>query len=553
MQTLKMVALGGMGSVTQNMFVYEYEDEILLVDCGIGFPDSYMPGVDVLIPDIRYLLTEIEQGKKIVGLVFSHGHDDHIAAAPYLLQYLPEFPLFGSPLTARFAESRMSDGGLSKTVTVIANTDVVRISDNFSVQLIPVTHSVPDTRHVVIRTPEGIIYHGSDFKLDNNPVDGQKTDEQLIRSIGDEGVLCMNIDCLRVERSERTPSESSVGPSLFKLMQETHGKHIVTLMSSHLHRIQQVIDAAEQLHRKVAFVGRSVEQNVKVALDLNKLHVKPGTLVDKKDMGDIRDSELCVIVAGSQGQEGSSLMRAIFGEHPVLQIKQADTVVFSADVIPGNELAYFAAIDELFRTGVHVQYPDIMPTIHSSGHASLPEQLDVLSWVHPRYVLPIGGADRHRYLFSQAVVEGKHMDNDQVLLPNSGEIIGFSAGNVRSIDQLTLQPQVVDGLGVGDVGPVVLSDRRALSEAGMVVVVLPRMKNEYLLKEMTVVSRGFIFMREAQEVIEFMKQTVAEIVAEQGDALKDDELKKTIERRLARKLYKIIKREPLIVAVILDV
>lgn len=553
MHTLKMVALGGMGSVTQNMFVYEYEDEILLVDCGIGFPDSYMPGVDVLIPDIRFLLSELEQGKRIVGLVFSHGHDDHIAAAPYILQYLPEFPLFGSPLTARFAEGRMSDGGINREVKTVSTSEVIKISEYFSFQLIPVTHSVPDTRHVVIRTPEGIIYHGSDFKLDASPVDGVKTDEAAIRAIGDEGVLCMNIDSLRVERTEQTPSEAAVGPVLLRLMKGTTGKHIVTLMSSHIHRIQQVIDAAEQLGRRVVFVGRSVEQNVKAAVDLKKLHLKPGTMVDKKDMGDYADSELCVIVAGSQGQEGSSLVRAAFGEHPVLQIKPSDTVVFSADVIPGNELGYYAAIDELFKNGVHVLYPDIEPQIHSSGHASRPEQFEVLKWVHPRYVLPIGGADRHRYLFNQAVVEAGIVEAEQVLLPNSGEIIGFSQGAVRSIDTLTLQPQVVDGLGVGDVGPVVLSDRRALSQAGMVVVVIPRNRHEYLLKEMTVVSRGFIFMREAQEVIEFMKQTVAEIIAEQGEALKDDELKKTIERRLARKLYKIIKREPLIVAVILDV
>ncbi len=548
-----MVALGGMGNVTQNMYVYECEDEMLLVDCGIGFPDSYMPGVDVLIPDVRYILTQLEAGKKIVGLIFSHGHDDHIAAAPYIFPHLPEFPLYGSPLTAKFAETRMSDSGVMRKVTVVSNTEVVKVSEYFSFQLIPVTHSVPDTRHVVIRTPEGIIYHGSDFKLDDAPIDGIKTDEALIRAIGKEGVLCMNIDSLRVERSEPTPSESAVGPELMALQKRTIGKHIVTLMSSHIHRIQQVVNAAESVGRKVVFVGRSVEQNVATALDLKKLHMKDGTFVDKKDMSNYRDSELCVIVAGSQGQEGSSLMRAISGEHPVLQIKKTDMVVFSADVIPGNELAYFAAIDELFRTGVHVVYPDISPTIHSSGHASKPEQLRLLSWVQPRYVLPIGGADRHRYLFSQAVIESGAMHENQVLLPDSGEIIGFSDGNVRSIDRLTLQPQVVDGLGVGDVGPVVLSDRRALSEAGMVVVVIPRHKNEFLLRDMTVVSRGFIFMREAQEVIEFMKQTVAEIIAEQGDRTKDDDIKRTIEKRLARKLYKIIKREPLIVAVILDV
>lgn len=553
MSQLKIVALGGMGNVTQNMFLYEYEDEILLVDCGIGFPDSYMPGVDVLIPDVRYLLEALEKGKQIVGQVFTHGHDDHIAAAPYIYSRLPEFPIFASPLTARFAEERLHDGGIGRKVTMVTNTNPIKIGSYFSVRFVPVTHSVPDTRHVAITTPEGTIYHGSDFKMDPTPVDGEVTDEHTIKEIAKDGVLCMMIDCLRVEREEETPSEKTVGPVLEQTMAQTTGKYILTLMSSHIHRIQQAIWAAEKHHRKVSFIGRSVEQNVKLALELKRLDIPKGMMVDKRDLGDYKDRELCVIVAGSQGQEGSSLMRAIYGEHQMLDIKPNDTVVFSADAIPGNEVAYFEAIDELARNKIHVLYPSIMPGLHSSGHASMPEQQTILGWVRPQYVMPVGGADRHRYKFFEMVAKPLGFTEQQVLIPESGEILGFQNGTVHSIDTLNLQPQIVDGLGIGDVGPIVLSDRRTLGQAGIVVVVIPRSGKEFLLKEVAVVSRGFIFMKDAEEVVEFIKQTVAEIISENKGQVKDEEVRRVIERRLSRKLYKIIQREPMIVPVILDV
>ena len=553
MSSIKLLSLGGHGNVTQNMYVYEYEDEILLVDCGIGFPDSYMPGVDVLIPDIRYLLDSLEQGKRIVGMVFSHGHDDHIAAAPYLLPHLPEFPLFGSPLTARFAEARLKDGGHERTVTSVPTSQAFSVGQYFSVRLIAVTHSVPDTRHVVITTPAGTIYHGSDFKIDPNPVDGVVTDKTAIAEVGKAGVLCMLVDSLRVERSEETPSESAVGPALERILHETKGKYIVTLMSSHIHRIQQVINACKAHQRKVVFVGRSVEQNVKMALELGKLEMPPGMQVDKRDITDHRDSELCVIVAGSQGQEGSSLMRAVFGEHPVLQIKPNDTVVFSADAIPGNEMNFYGAIDELARNHVHVVYPAVCPEIHSSGHAGLHEQIELVELVKPQMLLPVGGADRHRYLFAEKVAEPMGYAPQAILLPESGQILEINAGGAHVVNSINLQAQIVDGLGIGDVGPVVLSDRRTLGQSGIVVVVIPRTKKEYLLREIAVVSRGFIFMREAEEVIEFIKQSVAGIIDSKEGQAKDEELKRTIEKRISRKLYKIIKREPMIVPVLLDV
>ncbi len=549
---LEIVPLGGMGEVTQNMFLYQYQNEILIVDCGIGFPDMYMPGADIIIPDISYLLKQIEQGKKIVGMILSHGHDDHIAALPYLLPELPDFPIYGSPLTAGFAEQRIKDGKLKKSVKRIQDKTPIQVGQHFEFYTMAITHSVPDTKHLLINTPAGKIYHGSDFKLDTNPVDGVLSDVAAFSQLGQEGVFLMLMDCLRVERSQRTKSESTVGPALEQEINTTQGKFIVTLMSSHIHRIQQVVDLAVKYNRKVAFVGRSVEQNMRVATNLGKLHVPKKALINKRKINDYPDHELVVIIAGSQGQEGSSLVRAVYGEHRAVSIKEHDKVVFSADAIPGNEVPYYKAIDELSRNRIEVVYPTISPDVHQSGHASAPEQQELLSLVKPSFVMPIGGADRHRELFRKNVAKKLGYSDQQILIPTNGQVISL-ADNTWTIDQeINLNPKIVDGLGVGDVGPVVFSDRMALSEAGIVVVVLPRHNHKFDFRNIEVISRGFVFMKQADEVINFIKDETTKFVKARKKKFNDYELKKKLERKLSRKLYKVIQREPMIVSVIHD-
>lgn len=552
MSELKIIPLGGMGNVTQNMFIYEYEDEIVIVDCGIGFPDVFMPGVDVLIPDISYLTTRLEQGKRIVGMILTHGHDDHIGALPYILPDLPAFPIYASPLTAAFALNRMRDGGVERSIEVVTGPELFTIGDHFQAQAFKMTHSVPDTRHYAIHTPEGIIYHGSDFKLDPTPVDGVLPDFEGITKLASNNVLGMLIDCLRVERQEWTKSESLVGPVIEEEMISTQGMFILTLMSSHIHRIQQAVDAAVKHGRKIVFVGRSVEQNVEEALNLRKLKLSRDQMVDKRDIGNYKPKQLCVIIAGSQGQEGSSLMRAVYGDHPVIQIRPQDKVVFSADVIPGNEINFYGAIDELCRNHIQVVYPDISPNLHQSGHASAPEQQELLGMVKPKFVMPIGGADRHRYLFGEFVAAKVGYHSDRVLTPANGDILSFKNMEPSVHEHLVLKPRAVDGLGIGDVGPVVLSDRRTLGQSGIIVLVIPRRQGHLDLQDITVVSRGFVFMKEAGEVIEFIKQATAEIVREAGGDAKLEEVRRLIERRLSRRLYKIIKREPMIVPVIIE-
>lgn len=552
MSKLKLLPLGGMGGVTQNMYVYQYENEILLVDCGIGFPDMYMPGVDTLIPDINYVLEQLERGAKIVGMVLSHGHDDHIGALPYLLGDLPSFPIYGSPLTAGFARDRLADKKLDREIQVVDGKQTIKVSEYFSFKLIAMTHSVPDTRHVVIETPVGKIYHGSDFKLDKHPVDGILSDMDEVKKVADEGILLALIDSLRVEQDTWTRSESEVGPVLEKEMTDVKGKILVTLMSSHLHRIQQVINACEKLGRQVVFVGRSVEQNVTSGNLLKKLHIPVGLQVDKNHINEVPDSRLCVIIAGSQGQEGSSLVRAVYGEHRIIQITPEDKVIFSANVIPGNEINYYAAIDELSANKVDVVYPEINSGVHSSGHASCEEQREMVEALGAKYLMPIGGADRHRALFRKLVAKASGYDDNHILLPKSGEVLGIDENGVKIVDEVFLNAKAVDGLGIGDVGPVVLSDRLSLSKAGIIVLVLPRIAGRFELADMKVVSRGFVFMKEADEVVAFIKEKTAEIIGEEKSNIKEDELKKKIERRLAKRLYKVIQREPMIVPVIME-
>jgi len=551
MPGLKIIPLGGMGNVTQNMYVYEYEDEMMIFDCGIGFPTQHMPGVDVMIPDITYLLDQIDQGKKIVGMILTHGHDDHIGATPYILPELPEFPIFASPLTAGFAQHRIEDASIERPITVFEDNMLFSVGKYFTVEGFPMTHSVPDTRHFAIHTPEGVIYHGVDFKIDLQPVDKVLPDFDTISRLGKEGILCMLMDCLRVEREDWSKSESAVYPALEESMVDVKGKYIITLMSSHIHRIQQTAHAAARFGRKIAFIGRSVEQNVDVARQLHKLQIPADMIIDKRDLQNYKDHELCIIVAGSQGQEGSSLVRAIYGDHPVLQIKEKDRVVFSSDAIPGNELPYYGAIDELSRNGVTVLYPDVMPDLHQSGHGGAKEQQLLISLVKPSYVFPMGGQDRHRAKFHELVAEKMGYKDSQILIPAMGDIIEFHDGVPSVNEHLELHPRLVDGLGVGDVGRAVLSDRQALGREGMIVLVLPRIRGHIDLKNINVISRGFVFMKEAQDVVDFLKQTTIEIIEDVGES-NDEELKRAIEKRLTRKLYKIIRRTPMVLPVIVE-
>ncbi len=548
MSSLRIIPLGGMGNVTKNCFAYEYGDEILLVDGGIGFPESSMLGIDVLIPDISYVQKRVEQGARVVGMCLSHAHDDHIAALPYLIPELPDFPIYGSPLTSAFAMARMADGGVEKEVFVAPYKKQIQLG-SFFVEFVHLTHSVPHTTHLVIDTPEGIVYHGSDFKLDLSPVDGNLPDFASIALAGERGVLCALVDCLRVERSGWSPSEHILQETFERELADCEGKYIVTLMSSNIHRIQLLCDVMQKVGRKVVCIGRSVEQNVQTAQEIGVLHVEKDLLVHKKHMDEYRDAQLCIIVAGSQGQPGSSLVRAVYGEHNQLSIGPKDKVVFATEPIPGNEQNVYEAIDELSRNGIDVSYSDIDAGLHVSGHASSTEQKLLVSLLHPKYVFPIGGSDRHRVEFSKMVAPMGY-DERAVLLPKDGEVVAFENGKQARAETLLLRSLMVDGLGVGDVGSMVLADRRKMAEEGMVVILIPKTKEGFRLDQIRVVSRGFVFVRDSEEIIAAIQDEVASVLSRDQKA-DEGELRKAIEKKVIKKMDEVIGRTPLVLPVFL--
>ncbi|MBQ6438121.1 ribonuclease J [bacterium] len=562
-QPLQILPIGGIEQVTQNMYLFMYQNEILIVDCGIGFPDMQMPGADIVIPDISYLKRLVTNGQKIVGMILTHGHDDHIAALPYLLPQLPEFPIYASRLTAGFAANRLLDGGNYTPVHAIPDRQELAIGQFFSVTPLAVTHSVPDTKHFLIKTPVGNLYHGTDFKLDDTPVDGILPDYEFMDEIGQQDVRLMLSDCLGVEVSHRCGSESSVGPVILKYMQNFSGKVIVTLMSSHIHRIKQVMDAAAATGRKVALVGRSVEQNVLTAAELGFITDDHDVIISKKDIKEYPDDKLVLIVAGSQGQEGSSLTRAIYGDLREVHITPRDRVLFSADAIPGNELTYYGAVDQLLIHGVDTIYPAVDEGLHQSGHAKRPEMIDLARRIKPRKILPIGGNNRHRVKYQQLVAPEIGLKPEDILLPAEGDIISlFPDGHTQTSGNVGLRPQIVDGLGVGDVGPKVFSDRRVLGQAGILIIIIKHYKNRQAAKaagivtnkqglsfaDMTVISRGFVFTDEGKsnEVIAYVKKRVSELLTLHMHADNKEECERQVEQDLSKSLYKIIQREPMI-------
>lgn len=548
---LKIFPIGGISDVTKNMFLYELGDDLLVVDCGIGFPDETMPGVEFLVPDIEYLVKRLNEGAILHGIVLTHGHDDHIAALPYVLRELPANPpIYGSPLTAEFAMTRLEDGGVEKEVHRFPEGEILQLGP-FGIEPVWVTHSIPDTRHLAIHTPEGLIYHGSDFKFDPTPVDNAPSDLDHMAALGKQGILCAMVDCLRIERPHPGKSESEVITAIRQEMQDVSGKIVVTLMSSSIHRIQQVIDAAAEIGRKVSFVGRSVEQNVNSAMNLGYLHFPPEIKVNKRNLADVPDNKICVIVAGSQGQPGSSLVRAVDGSHRFLSVNRGDKVIFTSDVIPGSERNVYGTINKIFEIGgVDVAYTDLNPGLHTSGHASADEQMELVKLLNPKYLFPIGGEARHRVLFANKVEELGYKPN-QVVLPKEGKIVEFVQGGMRYGAQIKLRQRTVDASGMASVVAEHLDERSLLGKGGALVVSV-RLDDEVSQitpDDVAVDTRGVSVSDE------FLRQrfiaVVQDLVAEQVSTLDDEsvnqpDMRKKLEKMIARTAEEDLGVSPLV-------
>lgn len=546
---LKILPIGGIGGVTKNMYLYEYENQIMIVDCGIGFPTQGMLGVDVLIPDISYLEDKKDQ---ILGILLTHAHDDHIAALPYILPELPQVPIYGSNLTIGFAADRLKDFRQPADFRPFPDQGPLQLGP-FQIEPIKMTHSVPDTRHFAIHTPVGTIYHGSDFKIDLTPVDGVIPDFQQIARLGEKGVLCLLSDCLRSEKMTHSYSESILTETFEREIRGVRGKFIITSMSSNVHRIQQAVDVAINHGRKIAFIGRSVEQNIKTATRLGFFRLPQKAIVNKKRINKIRPQDLCVIIAGSQGQPESSLSRAALGQHTLISINPEDKVVFSSEPIPGNEDAVYTAIDNISRIGADIAYSDVDDNLHVSGHASAIEQQLLMALTKPKYLLPIGGTYRHMVQYQKLAGQMGHHPNTVFLL-GDGDTLELNPDRVTRGSKLKLKTVMVDGTGIGDVGTIVLADRKTMSDSGMVVIVIPVGSDGQLRGRVEVISRGFVFMKKSGELIDQIEQGVLDTLDKHQDSLGDwKSLRRVIEGEIGDLVYKETERSPLILPVLMQI
>ena len=464
---LKLISLGGFGLVTKNMFVYETPEDIVIIDCGMGFPDEEMLGVDLVIPDISYLKNKKD---KIRGIILSHGHEDHIGATRFLLPELPRVPIFGSNLTIALVKRKLSEVNVAADLRVIDRRRTLRLG-KFNIDFIQVTHSIPETLHIFMMTPYGNIYHGTDFKFDWTPIDGNQIEVEKMVKAGETGVDLMLSDCLRSEREGYTPSEQTLVEIFEREIGKAKGRFIVTTMSSNISRLKTAIEVSLARGRKIVLAGRSIKEIVKIGCQLGYIHLSRQQEISSRRMSKYPPNKITILAAGSQGQTGSALDRIASGEYDDIRVQPDDFVVFSTDYIPGNESSIQSLIDSFMKQGATVSYMDIIEDLHVSGHGAQRELSLLMHLVKPRYLLPIGGGFRQMKQYA-LLAQRNGYAKDKILLPLSGDIISLEKGKAKIDGHTQTRNIMVDGLGVGDVGNVVLRDRDVLSKEGVVVAVL---------------------------------------------------------------------------------
>ncbi len=551
MDSLSFIPLGGIGDVTKNMYLYEYKNEILIVDCGIGFPHGAMPGVNLLLPDVSYL---INTKKRIVGMVLTHGHEDHIGGLPFILPQIgKDFPIYATPLTAAFANEKLREFGTKIKVNVVDfGSNGVNLG-SFKADFIRVTHSVPDTSHIFITTPVGNFYHGSDFKFDDTPYDGNKTDYEKIQRLAGRGVMCLMSDCLGAERPTKSVSEYGLLDNFQKEIENCQGKFFVTTYSSNVARINQVIYASESVGRKICFVGRSLISSTEVSKKLGYLTMKQGTQIETEEIKRYPDNKLTLIVAGAQGQENSAMVRIANGESKDVKIKEKDTIVFSSDPIPGNEIAVYELIDTLSKRGAKVLYSDLPPKFRVSGHGSAEELATLLDLVKPKRMIPIGGNFRHMVAYSR-MAERKGYQKSQTLLLDDGQEVIFSKENIKMGRVIPVKNIYVDEVSGEEVESFVLRDRQKLQEGGIVIAICEiDSSNSQLIESPNLIVRGFPFGNK-KKIIESISYDLKGILgSKKGRVTNWTYVRNLVEEVVAKGIYKKLRRRPLVIPVVMEV
>jgi ribonuclease J len=544
-ETLRIIPLGGVGEVGKNMTVFEMGDTAIVIDCGLMFPESDMLGIDLVIPDISYLM---EAPDFLKGIFLTHGHEDHIGALPYVLRQL-EAPLYATRLTRGLIEVKLRDAKLLDTTEIhtVAPGDRVTVGP-FTVAFFHVCHSIPDAVGMAIETPYGVVIHTGEYKFDYTPVDGRLTDYGALASYGNRGVLAMLSDSTNAERPGYTPSERTIAEAIEKVFSQAKGRIIVSTFASNISRVQQVIDAALKHNRRVGVVGRSMVENLRMARSLGYLNAPDDMFLRFEELETLPPSQVVIVCTGTQGEPTSALVRMANQEHRQVSIQHGDTVILSATPIPGNEELVHRTIDNLFRLGATVFYQNLLG-VHVSGHASQEEQKMMISLVQPRYFIPIGGEYRHLVLHAQ-MAKGLGIPEENVFVVENGQVIEFDDKGARLGQRVGGGHVLIDGLGVGDVGELVLRDRRLLSRDGFVVVVVALSEETGAIVEgPDIVSRGFVFMRDAETLIEEAKEMVIGVLAN-GHR---DTASTLIHDTLAEFLYRKTRRRPMIFPVVLEV
>jgi len=549
---LKIIPLGGLGEIGKNITALEYENDIIVVDCGLGFPDDDMLGVDLVIPDVSYLEKNIE---KMRGFVITHGHEDHIGALPYVLKTV-NAPVFGTRLSVGIVANKLAEHTFDKKPELVAVEagDVVKLGV-FSVEFVRVNHSIADACALSIKTPHGVIFFSGDFKLDLTPVEGKIMDIPRIGEIGNAGVTMLLCESTNVERPGYTPSEKKVGKSLDGiLMQHPDERVIIATFSSNVHRVQQIINASAAHGRKVAVTGRSMINIVNTAIELGYMTVPDGTLIDINEIKRYRDNQLTIITTGSQGEPMSALYRMAFSDHDKVQLGPNDLVIISANPIPGNEKLIGNIINELFKKGVGVLY-DALADVHVSGHACQEELKLMHALTKPKYFMPVHGEYRHLINHKNLAVE-MGMEENHIFIPEIGKVLEIDKDGARWNGTVPAGKILVDGYGVGDVGNIVLRDRRHLSQDGLIVVVATVDINErMLLSGPDIVSRGFVYVREAEELMDEVRSIARDTLLDCLDKNITDwsELKMHVKDALSKFLYQKTKRKPMILPVVMNI
>ena len=548
---LRVMCLGGLEEIGKNMTVLEYGDDILIIDCGMGFPDDDMPGIDLVIPDVSYL---VSNAHKIRGILITHGHEDHIGAVPYILQQI-DAPIYGTRLSLGIIEGKLDENpppNYPELYTVEAG-DVVNLGV-FKAEFIHVNHSIADACAIAIKTPVGVVYHSGDFKLDVSPIDGKMMDLTRIGEIGREGVTLLLCESTNAERPGFTPSERTVGSSLERIFSQYESKRIIiATFSSNVHRVQQIINTSARHNRKVVILGRSMVNVIGAAAELGYVELPDGVLIDVSEMKKYRPDEITIITTGSQGEPMSALYRIAFSEHNQVRIAPTDVVILSSSAIPGNEKLVGRIINALVRNGVRVVH-DSSEDLHVSGHACREEIKLLMALLRPKYFMPIHGEYRHLYA-NKDIAEFMGIPSDKIFISDIGRVLEIDRKGAKFSGEVPAGNVLVDGAGVGDIGSVVLRDRKHLAEDGLVVIVAT--VNDYgeIVSGPDVVSRGFVYVKESEELMARVKE-LASISIEKVLTKKNRDwasIKNQVKDDVAKFIFKETKRRPMILPIIMDI